>query len=83
MPHSELMKVYPWGESTPSQTTYNLQDTGSVSGKNLVFREQGTPPVANAEAHDYAAVVGSSLTPSGLVPRAGAPRPQDHGRRVR
>ena len=63
--HSELMKVYPWGESTPSQTTYNLPDTGSVAGKNLVFREQGTPPVANAEAHDYAAVVGSSLTPSG------------------
>ena len=43
--HSELMKVYPWGESTPSQTTYNLPDTASVSGKNLVFREQGTPPV--------------------------------------
>jgi len=63
--HSELMKAYPWGETTPSQTTYNLQDTGAVSGKDLVFREQGTPPVANAEAHDYAAVVGSSLTPSG------------------
>src|SRR3954467_9616209 len=22
--HSELMKAYPWGETTPSQTTYNL-----------------------------------------------------------
>ena len=53
--HSELMKVYPWGETTPSQTTYNLQDTGGVDGRNLLFREQGTPPGANAEAHDYAA----------------------------
>ena len=72
--HSELMKVYPWGESTPSQTTYNLPDTGSVSGKNLVFREQGTPPVANAEAHDYAAVVGSHLTPDRFDARPRAPR---------
>src|SRR4051812_11321925 len=24
--HSELMKVYPWGETTPSQKTYNLPD---------------------------------------------------------
>ena len=46
--HSELMKAYPWGETTPSQTTYNLPDTGAVSGKNLVFREQGTPPGTNA-----------------------------------
>ncbi|MEP6814751.1 MAG: hypothetical protein ABI873_04275 [Marmoricola sp.] len=63
--HSELMKVYPWGSTTPSQTTYNLQDTGGVSGKSLLFREDGTPPVANAETHHYAALVGSRLTPSG------------------
>ena len=62
--HSELMKVYPWGETTPSQTTYNLPDTGAVDGRSLLFRERGTPPVANAEAHDYAALVGSTLTPS-------------------
>ncbi|CAN5469868.1 hypothetical protein BH10ACT10_BH10ACT10_15940 [soil metagenome] len=62
--HSELMKVYPWGESTPSQTTYNLPDTAGVDGKSLLFREQGTPPDPNAEAHDYAALVGSKLTPS-------------------
>ncbi len=61
--HSELMKVYPWGETTPSQTTYNLPDTGSVNGRNLLFRETGKPPVDNAEKHDYAAVVGSDLTP--------------------
>ena len=77
--HSELMKVYPWGETTPSQTTYNLPDTGSVSAKNLVFREQGTPPVPNAEAHDYAAVVGSSLTPSGSD--LGPATPRSAGRR--
>ena len=28
--HSELMSVYPWGETTPSQTTFNLPDTGAV-----------------------------------------------------
>ncbi len=62
--HSELMKAYPWGETTPSQSTYNLPDKGVVAGKNLVFREQGTPP-KTSERHDYAAVVGSTLTPSG------------------
>jgi hypothetical protein len=61
--HSELMKVYPWGETTPSQTDYNLADTVQADGKGLLFREQGTPSVPNAEAHDYAAVVGSSATP--------------------
>jgi hypothetical protein len=59
--HSELMKVYPWGETTPSQTEYNLADTVQADAKGLLFREQGTPPVPNAEAHDYAALVGSEL----------------------
>ncbi|MGZ4457851.1 MAG: glycogen debranching protein [Nocardioidaceae bacterium] len=63
--HSELMKVYPWGGTTPSQSDYNLPDTGSVSGNSLLFREDGTPPVPNAEAHHYAALVGSDLTPTG------------------
>jgi len=61
--HSELMKVYPWGETTPSQTTYNLKDTGRVAGGSLLFREDGTPPVDNAEPHHYAALVGSTLAP--------------------
>ena len=61
--HSELMKVYPWGETAPSQTDYNLADTVQADAKGLLFREQGTPSVPNAEAHDYAAVVGSSATP--------------------
>ncbi|MFY0408194.1 glycogen debranching protein [Solicola sp. PLA-1-18] len=63
--HSELMKAYPWGETTPGQSDYNLQDTGAVSGRSLLFREDGTPPVANAEGHHYAALVGSDLTPTG------------------
>lgn len=63
--HSELMGVYPWSETTPDQRTFNLEDSVAVEGSKLVFREQGTPPVANAEAHDWAAVVGSNLTPTG------------------
>ncbi len=75
--HSELMKVYPWGETTPSQSTYNLADTGSVDGRSLVFREQGTPPVANAEAHDYAARGGLDLTPARTDLGPGHRGPQD------
>jgi hypothetical protein len=63
--HSELMGAYPWGETNPSQTTYNLEDSVAAEGDNLVFREQGTPPAANALPHDWAAVVGSDLTPVG------------------
>jgi hypothetical protein len=37
----------------------------TVEGNNLVFRERGTPPVENALPHDWAAVVGSNLTPTG------------------
>jgi hypothetical protein len=62
--HSELMSAYPWGFTTPDQTTFNLPDTASFNGQQLVFEEKGTPPVANATPHDWAAVVGaSSLTP--------------------
>ncbi len=62
--HSELMGAYPWGETNPSQTAFNLPDTVAAEGNNLVFREQGTPPADNALPHDWAAVVGSSLTPT-------------------
>ncbi|HEV7899302.1 MAG TPA: hypothetical protein VGP31_15830 [Planosporangium sp.] len=61
--HSELMSAYPWGWTTPGQGAFNLPDTGTFDGHNLLFRETGTPPVPGAAAHDYAAVVGSSLTP--------------------
>ena len=61
--HSELMSSYPWGETTPSQSTVNEQDTGSVEAGALVFRER-----AGADhplgAHDWATVVGSTLTPT-------------------
>ncbi|WP_163569143.1 glucosidase family protein [Fodinicola feengrottensis] len=61
--HSELMGMYPWGETKPSQTTVNLPDTASVSGNALLFRDVGTPPGPNQLKHDWAASVGSSLTP--------------------
>jgi hypothetical protein len=61
--HSELMKSYPWGWTTPNAQTYNLPDSGSYDGRSLVFRETGTPPVTGAEAHDWAALVGSALQP--------------------
>lgn len=61
--HSELMNSYPWGWTQPDQLKFNLPDEGSYSGKALAFREKGTPDVPHAEAHDYAAVVGSRLTP--------------------
>ena len=63
--HSELMGAYPWGETNPSQTTYNLEDSVAAEGDNLIFREQGTPSPDNALPHDWAAVVGSDLTPVG------------------
>ncbi len=74
--HSELMSSYPWGWTTPNATTFNLPDTGSFSNGQLVFREQGTPPVDNAAAHDWAAVVGSTVPPRShqLGPRHRGPQ---------
>lgn len=62
--HSELMSSYPWGWTTPNAGTFNLQDTGSYDGGSLLFRETGTPPVPNASAHDWAALVAGSTPPS-------------------
>lgn len=75
--HSELMSSYPWGETNPNQKTFNLEDSVAVEGGNLVFREQGTPPVENAEPHDWAAVVGSSLDPAGSETGEDFRGPQD------
>ncbi len=47
--HSELMSAYPWGESTPTQLDFNLPDSAAADRGRLLFREQGRPPVANAE----------------------------------
>jgi hypothetical protein len=65
--HSELMSTYPWGETTPSQLDFNLADEGAfdAAAGRLVFTERGTPPVSNATAHDWTAVVGSTLAPTG------------------
>ena len=63
--HSELMSVYPWGETTPSQSAVNLPDRGAYRDGRLVFRDAGTPPGDNQTRHDYTAVVGSTLTPTG------------------
>ncbi|MEV4703218.1 hypothetical protein [Actinoplanes sp. NPDC049316] len=74
--HSELLSAYPWGFTTPGQAAANLPDTGSFDGRNLVFRDRGTPPVANARPHDWAALVGSSLTPAGHALGPGLRGPQ-------
>ena len=74
--HSELLSAYPWGGTNPGQATFNLPDTGSFDGRNLVFRDHGTPPVANARLHDWAALVGSGLTPTGHALGAGMRGPQ-------
>src|SRR6266699_4201801 len=52
--HSELMSAYPWGFTTPDQSTFNLPDQASFNGKQLVFAETGTPPAANATPHSWA-----------------------------
>src|SRR6266480_6340978 len=65
--HSELMSAYPWGFTKPDQTQFNLPDTAAFNGKQLVFQEVGTPPVANATPHSWAAVVGAT----GLTPVSG------------
>lgn len=55
--HSELMSPYPWGETTPNQKTFTLEDGASFDGQRLVFTENGTPPAENSEPHDWAAAV--------------------------
>jgi hypothetical protein len=75
--HSELMSAYPWGWTTPSATTFNLDDSVSFDGTRLLFRETGKPPTPNADAHDWAAVVGSSLTPASGSTGTGFRGPQE------
>ncbi|WBQ06636.1 glycogen debranching protein [Kribbella sp. CA-293567] len=75
--HSELMPAYPWGGTTPNAGQTNLPDTGSYADGTLQFRDQGTPPVPNAAAHDYNAVVGASLKPAGHALGANHRGPQD------
>ena len=61
--HSELLSSYPWGETEPSQTEVNLADSASILGKDLLFRDKGTPQSPNFESHDWAAAFGTELLP--------------------
>jgi hypothetical protein len=63
--HSEVMSHYPWAWTTPNSGDFNLPDTGAFTDGALQFRDTGTPPVPNAEAHDWAAMVGSTPAPDG------------------
>ena len=76
--HSELMSIYPWGETKPfTQKEFNLPDGVSYDHGALTFTEKGTPPVPNAEPHDWAAAVGSRLRPRGHSTGPGFRGPQD------
>ena len=75
--HSELMPAYPWGGTTPNAGQANLPDTGAYGDGVLKFRDQGTSPIPNAEAHDYNALVGSSLKPTAHALGANHRGPQD------
>ena len=74
--HSELMGAYPWGETTPSQLDFNLEDEAGLRGGRLEFSETGRPH-PEAKAHDWGVVVGSSLDPSGNRTGAAFRGPQD------
>jgi hypothetical protein len=75
--HSELMSAYPWGETTPSQLEFNLQDSAAAERGRLLFREVGRPPVDNAEDHDWAAVVGAADRAAAIETGTGFRGPQD------
>ena len=76
--HSELMSAYPWGFTTPNQLQFNLPDTAQFNGNQLVFQEDGTPPVPNASHHSWAAVVGATgLTPDSGITGSAFRGPQD------
>ena len=75
--HSELMSIYPWGETKPyDQRTFNLRDRARYAGGALVFTEQGQP-APEAEPHDWAAAVGSRRAPRRHRTGAGFRGPQE------
>lgn len=75
--HSELMPAYPWGWTTPNAADHNLPDAGAYADGTLRFTETGTPATPNASPHDYAAVVGSTLSPTGHALGPNHRGPQD------
>ncbi|MFZ1995762.1 MAG: hypothetical protein WAU75_16750 [Solirubrobacteraceae bacterium] len=60
--HSELMGAYPWGSTTPNEST-NVPDHGAYQGGSLVFTDDGTVG-GGVPVHHYAALVASDRTPS-------------------
>lgn len=75
--HSELMSIYPWGETKPyDQRTFNLPDAAAYRGGALVFTEKGRP-APEAEVHDWAAAVGSRRRPVSHHTGAGLRGPQE------
>ncbi len=76
--HSELMSAYPWGFTTPDQSTFNLADQAAADSGKLVFTEDGTPPVPNAAPHHWAAIVGATgLAPASASTGTAFRGPQD------
>jgi hypothetical protein len=73
--HSELLGMYPWGETMPSQLTVNLPDTAGVSRGALLFRDVGAPPGENQQSHDWAGAVGVDLAAEFFSGGKGLPRP--------
>jgi hypothetical protein len=60
--HSELMGAYPWGSTTPNEST-NVADEGAFRDGSLVFTDDGTVG-GGVPVHHYAALVASDRTPS-------------------
>ena len=60
--HSELMGAYPWGSTTPNEST-NVPDHGAYQDGTLVFTDDGTVG-GGVPVHHYAALVASNRTPS-------------------
>src|SRR5450755_3908789 len=60
--HSELLRAYPWGFTTPSAADANAPDSGAYNGRDLVFTDTGHS--------DWSALVGSNLAPASGVAAA-------------
>ena len=73
--HSELMSAYPWGFTTPDQTTFNLPDRASFNGHQLVFTETGTPPVPMPHRTTGPRWSARPASPRGRGRRCRIPRP--------
>ena len=59
--HSELMGAYPWGSTTPNESTH-VPDHGAFQDGSLVFTDDGTVG-GGVPVHHYAALVASDRDP--------------------